>query len=307
MATALQDSSTRAGRRRTPEPKADKSQQGGNRPTKRAGHHPNILGGLGAFIWLAIIIIPIYYIVITSVRPQEGFFSSNQLLPPANPTLDQYALVLESDFFLYLTNSVIVTVGAVVITVFVCVMAAFTIVRSQTRFVRMIFSLFLLGLAIPLQATIIPLFYMLTKAGLYDTLWALILPSVGFAIPLTVLILANFIRDIPNELFESMKVDGSSNWRILFSLVIPLSRPALVTVGLYNALNVWNGFLFPLILTQSPDMRVLPLSLWTFQGQFNVNVPAVLAAVVLSTLPIFVLYVFGRRQLVSGMTAGFGK
>lgn len=275
--------------------------------SRQAGHRANILGGIGGFIWLAVIILPIYYIVITSIRPQEGFFSSNQLLPPSHPTLDQYALVLQSDFFLYLANSVIVTVAAVVVTVFVCVMAAFAIVRSHTRFVRMTFSLFLLGLAIPLQATIIPLFYMLSKAGLYDSLLALILPSIGFAIPLTVLILSNFIRDIPNELFESMKVDGASNWRMLLSLVIPLSRPALVTVALYNALGVWNGFLFPLVLTQSPNKRVLPLSLWTFQGQFTVNVPAVLAAVVLSTLPILVLYVFGRRQLVSGMTAGFSK
>jgi raffinose/stachyose/melibiose transport system permease protein len=275
--------------------------------TRRAGQRPNILGGLGGFIWLGIIIVPIYYIVITSVRPQEGFFSSNQLLPPGNPSLDQYALVLQSDFFLYLGNSVLITVASVAVTVFVSIMAAYAIVRSRTRIVRMSFSVFLLGLAIPLQATIIPLFYMLSKVGLYDSLAALILPSIGFAIPLTVLILANFIRDIPRELFESMTVDGATSWKTLFSLVVPLSRPAIVTVGMYNALNVWNGFLFPLVLTQSPEKRVLPLSLWTFQGQFSVNIPAVLAAVVLSTLPIFVLYVFGRRQLVSGMTAGFGK
>jgi raffinose/stachyose/melibiose transport system permease protein len=275
--------------------------------TKRAGQKPNWLGGLGAWIWLAIIVIPIYYIVITSIRPQAGFFSSNQLIPPLDPTLDGYALVLQSDFFLYLANSVIITVASVVVTVFVCIMAAYAIVRSQTRFTRASFSFLLLGLAIPLPATIIPLFYMLSKAGLYDSLAALILPSIGFAVPVTVLILSNFIRDIPKELFESMKVDGSSNWRTLFSLVLPLARPAIVTVGLYNALNVWNGFLFPLVLTQSPDKRVLPLSLWTFQGSFSVNVPAVLAAVVLSTLPIFILYILGRRQLIAGMTAGFSK
>jgi raffinose/stachyose/melibiose transport system permease protein len=274
---------------------------------RRAGERPNVLGGIGGFVWLAVTILPIYYILITSVRPQAGFFSSNQLLPPLNPTFDQYALVLRSDFFLYLANSVIITLASVVVAVFISLMAAFAIVRSKTRFVHASFSLFLLGLAIPLPATIIPLFYMLSKAGLYDSLPALILPSIGFAIPLTVLILANFIRDIPNELFDSMKVDGASNWRMLFSLVVPLSRPAIVTVSLYNALNVWNGFLFPLVLTQSPDKRVLPLSLWTFQGQFTVNIPAVLAAVVLSTLPIFILYVFGRRQLLSGLTAGFSK
>jgi raffinose/stachyose/melibiose transport system permease protein len=289
-------------------PRRSKRRHGGGRgSTRRAGQRPNWLGGAGAFVWLGIIIIPIYYIVITSVRPQAGFFSSNQLLPPADPTLDQYALVLQSDFFLYLANSVTITVASVALTVMVSIMAAYVIVRSQARVVRATFSLFLLGLAIPIQATIIPLFYMVSQVGLYDTLWALILPGVGFAIPITVLILTNFVRDIPGELFESMKVDGASNWKILFSLVIPLSRPAIVTVAIYNALNVWNGFLFPLVLTQSPEKRVLPLSLWTFQGEFSVNVPAVLAAVVLSTLPVLVLYILGRRQLVSGMTAGFSK
>jgi len=279
--------------------------------TPRAGHKrrtkANWLAGIGAWVWLGIIVLPIYYILITSLRPQDGFFAANQLLPPANPTLDGYGLVLQNDFFRYLANSVIVTAVSVAVTVFVCIMAAYTIVRGNTLATRAAFSLFLLGLAIPLQATIIPLFYMLSRVGLYDSLTALILPSVGFAIPVTVLILVNFIRDIPQELFEAMKVDGATDWRTLFALVLPLARPAIVTVALYDALNVWNGFLFPLVLTQSPENRVLPLSLWAFQGSFTVNIPAVLAAVVLSTLPIFVLYLFGRRQLVSGMTAGFSK
>lgn len=280
-----------------------------SQPAKRAraGARPNVLGGIGGFVWLAIIILPIYYIVITSLRPQAGFFASNQLIPPLNPTLDQYALVLQSNFFLYLANSVIITLTTVVATVFISLMAAFAIVHSNTKFARASFTLFLLGLAIPIQATIIPLFYMLSKIGFYDSLLALIMPSIGFALPITVLILTNFIRDIPKELFESMRLDGAGNWRMLFSLVMPLSRPAIVTVGLYDALHVWNGFLFPLVLTQSPDKRVLPLSLWTFQGEFNVNIPALLAAVVLATLPIFVLYIFGRRQLIAGLTAGFNK
>lgn len=91
------------------------------------------------------------------------------------------------------------------------------------------------------------------------------------------------------------------------SLVLPLAKPAVVTVGIYDALQVWNGFLFPLVLTQSSEMRVLPLSLWAYQGEFTVNIPAVLAAVMLSALPILVLYIAGRRQLISGLTAGFSK
>ncbi|HRA07647.1 MAG TPA: carbohydrate ABC transporter permease, partial [Propionicimonas sp.] len=142
---------------------------------------------------------------------------------------------------------------------------------------------------------------------LYDTLWAIILPSAAFAIPITVLILVNFMRDIPQSLFESMQIDGAGDWSMLTSLMLPLIRPALVTVGIYDALTVWNGFLFPLVLTQSSDKRVLPLSLWTFQGEFTTNIPAVLAAVVLSVLPLLTAYIFGRQQLVAGLTAGFSR
>jgi raffinose/stachyose/melibiose transport system permease protein len=278
-----------------------------HRVVRKSSRGSNVLGAIGGYVWLAVIVLPIYYIVITSVRPQDGFFSSNQLIPPLHPTFSQYGLVLQSDFFLYLANSLIVTIASVVVTVAVSLAAAYAIVRSNTTFTKTVFTVFLVGLAVPLQATIIPLFYMMSKAGLYDSLTALVLPSIGFAIPLTVLILSNSLRDLPNELFESMRVDGASNWRVLVSLVTPLARPAIITVVIYDALTVWNGFLFPLVLTQSPDKRTLPLSLWTFQGQFSVNVPATLAAVVLSTLPIFALYLVGRRQLVAGITAGFGK
>jgi raffinose/stachyose/melibiose transport system permease protein len=104
-----------------------------------------------------------------------------------------------------------------------------------------------------------------------------------------------------------MRLDGAGDWRMLWSLALPLTRPAVITVAVYDALHVWNGFLFPLILTQTAERRVLPLALWTFQGEFTINVPAILAAVILSTLPILTLYVIGRRYLVSGLTAGFSK
>lgn len=274
---------------------------------KRKRHRPNYLGGLGGWIWLAIIILPIYYVVITSVKTQAGYFTSNPLLPTTTPTLDNYRAVLDAGFTQYLLNSAIVTVGAVIPALLLSFMAAYAIVRGRGRFVSFTNTVFLAGLAIPLQATIVPIYLIITRLNLYDSLLALILPSAAFALPISVLILSNFMRDIPNELFESMRLDGASNWSILWLLVLPMTRPAVVTVGIYNALQVWNGFLFPLILTQSPDKRVLPLSLWAFQGEFSINVPAILASVVLSTLPLLVIYIFGRRQLLGGLTAGFGK
>lgn len=275
--------------------------------TSKTLRDSNIPGGLAGLAWLAIVLVPVYYIVVTSLREQRGFYDANPLSIPTHPALNNYMLVLRNDFPRFLGNSALVTIGTVVITVTVSLMAAYFVVRSRTRFAGLTYRAFLLGLAIPLQATIIPIYYLITRIHLYDTLLAVILPSVAFAIPLTVVILANFLRDVPNELFESMRVDGAGHWRILWSLVLPLVRPAVLTVAVYDGLTVWNGFLFPLILTQSSNQRVLPMALWAFQGQFRVNIPAVLAAVVLSTLPILALYILGRRYLVAGLTAGFGR
>jgi raffinose/stachyose/melibiose transport system permease protein len=278
------------------------------RPKRRKSfRRPNLLGGLAGWIWLAIIIVPLYYVLITSMKNQADYFTTNPLLPAGNPTLDNYALVLQNDFVLYFVNSLLVTVGSVVPAVIVSFMAAYGVTRGTTRVVGGINTLFLLGLSIPLQATIIPVYWLIVRLNLYDNLIALMLPSIAFAIPVSVLILSNFMRDIPKELFESMRLDGCTEWTIMWRLVFPLIRPAITTIAVYNALNVWNGFLFPLILTQSPEKRVLPLSLWAYQDEFTVNTPAILAAVVLSAIPLVAVYILGRRQLVSGLTGGFSK
>jgi raffinose/stachyose/melibiose transport system permease protein len=274
----------------------------------RGARRPNWLGGAAGWLWLLIVIVPIYWIVITSFKTQSNYFLTNPFAPPTEPTLDNYRFVIEADFARYFINSVIVALGAIVPAVLVSFMAAYAIVRAGDQWLlRSVNSLFLMGLAIPLQAAIIPVYLIIIRLHLYDTLLAIILPSIAFAIPLSVLVLSNFIRDVPKELFDSMRVDGASEWATLWHLAFPLTRPALVTVSIYNGLAIWNGFLLPLILIQSPNQRTLPLALWNFQGEFSVNVPAVLASVVLTTLPILILYVVGRRQLLSGLTAGFSK
>ena len=291
--------------------RAGTRQAAGDQKRRRRGRgarRPNWLAGAAGWLWLVIVIVPIYWIVITSFKTQSNYFTTNPFAPPTAPTLDNYKVVIEADFARYFVNSVIVALGAVVPAVLVSFMAAYAIVRAGDWWVlRSVNSLFLMGLAIPLQAAIIPVYLIVIRLHLYDTLLAIILPSIAFAIPLSVLVLSNFIRDVPKELFDSMRVDGASEWTTLWHLAFPLTRPALVTVSIYNGLAIWNGFLLPLILTQSPSQRTLPLALWTFQGEFSINVPAVLASVVLTTLPILALYAIGRRQLLSGLTAGFSK
>ena len=254
------------------------------------------------------VLIPLYWIVITSFKAQSDYYQQNAFAPPSNPTLDNYRLVLENDFLHYFVNSVLVAVGTTIPTVVLALMAAYAIVRgAHSRLLKRVQGLFLMGLAIPLQAAIIPIYLVIIKLGLYDSLAAIAIPSIAFAIPLAVLVLTNFLRDVPRDLFESMRLDGANEWTMLWRLAFPLTRPAMVTVAIYTGVTVWNGFLLPLVLTQSPDRRTMPLAVWSFQGQFQVNVPAVLASVVLSTVPIVVLYTIGRRQLVSGLSEGFSK
>jgi raffinose/stachyose/melibiose transport system permease protein len=288
-------------------PAQHRSPGGRNRPAGRL-LRLNWFGGTFGWIWLVIVMIPIYWLVITSFKTQSSYFVTNTFAPPSDPTMENYKTVVDNDFIRYFLNSVVVSVGAVVPAVALSFMAAFAIVRGAgNRWLRSMNSLFLLGLAIPLQAVIIPIYLIIIRLHLYDTLLAIILPSIAFAIPLSILVLSNFIRDVPQELFESMRLDGATEWGTLWRLAFPLTRPALVTVTIYNALGIWNGFILPLILTQSPDQRTMPLALWTFQGIFGVNVPAIAASVTLTTVPILVLYAIGRRQLLSGLTAGFSK
>jgi raffinose/stachyose/melibiose transport system permease protein len=278
------------------------------RPVGRRWGGRNWLAGTAGWFWLAVVLVPLYWIVITSFKASSDYYQQNAFTPPTNPTLENYRLVIANDFVQYFVNSVLVAAGTTIPTVVLALMAAYAIVRgAHSRVLKGVHALFLAGLAIPLQAAIIPVYLLIIKLGLYDSLAAIAVPSIAFAIPLAVLVLTNFLRDVPRDLFEAMRLDGASEWSMLWRLAFPLTRPAMVTVAVYTGVTVWNGFLLPLVLTQSPDRRTMPLAVWSFQGQFQVNVPAVLASVVLSTVPILVLYTIGRRQLVSGLSEGFGK
>ncbi|MCI2417831.1 carbohydrate ABC transporter permease [Saccharopolyspora sp. K220] len=266
-----------------------------------------VFPALGAGVWALVVAIPLYYVVVTSLRESDDALSANPLSLPAEPTLANYGEVLSDGFLSFLFNSVVVTALTVAVVLCAALLAAYVVVRGRRRRHQLLFRIFLTGLAIPLQATIIPVYVMIVQMGLYDSLLAVVLPAIAFALPLSVLILTNFLRDIPEELYESMHLEGAGQFRVLVNLVLPLSRPALMAVGIYQALQVWNGLLFPLILTQRPETAVLPLAIWKFQGQYTINIPAIMAVVVLSALPVLLLYILGRRFLVAGLTAGAGR
>lgn len=275
--------------------------------TSRIGERPSLLAGLFGAVWLVIVVAPIWYLILASLRSQASYESGNPWLPWGPLSLDNFVAVLQKGFVNYLRNSVLITVTSVIITTTLSLLCGYAIVRIQTLFTKVVFRLFLLGLAVPGTAVLIPLFYQMTTMQLYNTFWAIVLPTATFGLPVSVLVMTNFLRDVPRELIEAMTIDGALERHILLYLILPISRPAIVAVMVYNALGAWNGFVFPLILTSGPAYRVLPLAIYDFQGEFTENIPAILATVLISALPLLLFYMVGRRYIVRGLVAGYTK
>ncbi|WP_405896572.1 carbohydrate ABC transporter permease [Streptomyces sp. NBC_00727] len=267
----------------------------------------NPLAGLGSLVWLVLVIVPLYTLVSSSLMHQDEALNGDPLAVPANPTLENYRTVLDSGFSTMLSNTAIVAVATTAIVLVLSIPVAYVAVRTRSRLSGLAFRTFLLGVAIPAQAVIVPLYLLISKMGLYDSLPAIILPTAAFAMPVAVLILSGTMRDVSEEMYEAMALDGASSLRMLWQLAIPMSKAGISTVAIYTALQAWNGFLFPLILTQSEENRVLTLGLFNFMSQFGVNIPAVLAAIVLSVVPIFAVYLVARKALVNGLMGVGGK
>lgn len=267
----------------------------------------NPLAGLGSLVWLVIVVVPLYTLVSSSLMHQDEALSGDPLAFPTDPTLDNYNTVLHSGFLTLLGNTAVVAASTVVIVLVLSVPVAYVAVRTRSRLSSLAFRTFLLGVAIPAQAVIVPLYLLIGKMGLYDTLPAIILPTAAFAMPVAVLVLSGTMRDVSEEMYEAMALDGATPLRMLWQLAVPMSKAGISTVAIFSALQAWNGFLFPLILTQSQEKRVLTLGLFNFMSQFGVNIPAVLAAIVLSVVPIFAVYLVARRALVNGLMGVGGK
>jgi raffinose/stachyose/melibiose transport system permease protein len=254
-----------------------------------------------ATVWLVIVITPLYYMILASFRTQGTYLTANPWVPSGGLSFSSYSTVFAAGLGRYLLNSVILTAACIAATVTLSLAAAYRIVRRSSRAVSVSFMVMLFGLAIPVQAIIVPIYVLIYKMHLYDTLYALILTLSAAAIPVSVLIMVSFVRDIPRELISAMLIDGGDEWTVFRRLIWPLSRPVIATLAIYNGLNVWNNFLLPLVLTQSTGVAVLPLGLTKLEGLYSINVPAVMAGVLLSVLPLLVLFVAMRRQVMNSL------
>jgi raffinose/stachyose/melibiose transport system permease protein len=260
-----------------------------------------------ATAWLIVVVAPLYYMILASFRTQGTYLTANPWVPTGGLSVSSYGTVFAAGLGTYLLNSVLLTLACVVLTVTITLGAAFRIVRKPTRGIRTAFLVMLFGLAIPIQAIIVPLYVLVYRMRLYDTLFGLILTLSAAAVPVSVLIMVNFVRDIPRDLIGAMLVDGGTEWTVFRRLIWPLSRPVLATLSIYDGLNVWNNFLLPLVLTQSTRVAVLPLGLTKLEGQYAINVPAVLAGVGMSVLPLVALFAVMRKQVMNSLGGSFAR
>ena len=258
---------------------------------------------LGLF-WLVVTTLPFIFVVMTSLKSQQETFSGSVWSLPEKLNFENYLAVLNGGFWTYLRNSVFVLVTSIILILVISSMAAYAFARLRFRLNKPLFGLIVAGMIVPIHITLIPIYLLIRNVGLYDTPFALIGPYVATALPVSIFILTEFMRQIPKELEEAAKLDGCGAFGIFWKVFLPLSGPGLSTVEIYNSIGLWNEFIFAYVLTSNPANRTLPLAIWDFQGQYASNIPAILSVVTLTSLPLIVAYAFGQERIVKGMMAG---
>jgi raffinose/stachyose/melibiose transport system permease protein len=259
-----------------------------------------------AILWLVIAGYPYAYMFATSLKDQPGFFRDPTGLI-GKYTLDSYRLVFELGLFRYFANSVIISAICVTLVILLACMVSYCLARVRFLLNRPLYFLFIAGMMIPVHTTLIPVCILTSEMGLYDRLWALVGPYIAFSLPVSVIILTQFAREIPGELEEAAVMDGAGRTRTFVSVILPLLAPATATVGIYNFIHIWNEFVFALILISTRDRMTLPLGLREFYAEFSVNVPGVMAALTLGLLPLLIAYFISQEKVVSGISAGAVK
>ena len=260
-----------------------------------------------AIFWLAVSFMPFVFMVLNSFKEKFEMLTKGVFQLPDSLNWNNYTEVLKGGFGTYFKNSVIVLGISLILLLFIAACASYPLARFKFKLANPIYALIVACMSIPVHITLIPVFKMAKSTGLYDSIWALIGPYIAFAVPISVFILTSFMKEIPREIEESAEIDGCGKIQMFFSMILPLAKPGLATLAIYNGVNMWNEFSFAYTLTQSSANRTLPLAIWEFQGQYSMNTPMIMAVLTLTLLPMIIMFIIFQDKLVKGMTAGAVK
>ena len=260
-----------------------------------------------AIFWLIVSFMPFVFMVLNSFKEKFEMLTKGVFQLPDKQQWSNYIEVLTGGFGNYFKNSVIVLAVSLILLLFIAACASYPLARFKFKLADPIYALIVACMSIPVHITLIPVFKMSKATGLYDSIWALIGPYIAFAVPISVFILTSFMKEIPREIEESAEIDGCGKIQMFFSMILPLAKPGLATLAIYNGVNMWNEFSFAYTLTQSAQNRTLPLAIWEFQGQYSMNTPMIMAVLTLTLLPMIIMFIIFQDKLVKGMTAGAVK
>jgi raffinose/stachyose/melibiose transport system permease protein len=274
-----------------------------------------LLGTLGRDGLLQIILIantiimlaPIVIMVFSAFKTTPEIFKSPYALPDFSQIANFAKIWTQTNFMRYLLNSFIVTGSSMVLILTLGTMAAYALGRYNFKGSTFILMFFLAGLTLPLKLAIIPLFMLLRDLQILNNQLSLIFVYTAMGLPTTIFIMTGFIRTLPNELEDAARMDGASEARIMWSIMLPLVRPAMVIAAIQNVVPIWNDFFFPLVFIQNDDLKTLPQGLTTFMGEYTTDWGVLFAGLTLSAAPIILIYIVLSKQFIAGMTSGAVK
>jgi raffinose/stachyose/melibiose transport system permease protein len=271
------------------------------RPTKGA-----VASTILLWVYALAALAPLLIMALGSLRTEQDL-ATKPIGFPVHPAFENYAKAwADGGFSSYFVNSIVVTVGSVVLGTGVSVLAAYPLARYRFRGQGLLTAYFLAGLMLPIRLGIVPVFYLLNSIGLIDSRIGLICVYAASGVPFAIFVLTAFFRALPNELEEAARIDGAGEMRIFARIMVPMVRPALTTVALFQFIPLWNDFFFPLVLMED-DKYTLPVGLTRFVAEFEAAHAQLYAGLVITTIPLVLLFLLATKQIVAGLTAGMTK
>jgi raffinose/stachyose/melibiose transport system permease protein len=260
-----------------------------------------------AMAFLVIFGFPFVLTFFMSFKSMSEYISGNFWGLPKKIYLNNFQRVLSANFLVYFRNSVVVAGFSVFFTTAFASLASYAFAKLKFKLSGVIFLLIITGMMIPVHTTLIPIYQMNKALHFTNQFAGLIGPYISFGLPVAIYIITSFFKEVPNSIQESAYIDGASPFRIYFSIMLPISVPAISTSAILNFLGFWNEFILAMTMLNSSSKHTLPLGMRQFYGTESVNIPAVLTAVLVGSLPVLLFYVFAQEKVINGLSAGAVK
>lgn len=255
--------------------------------------------------WLLVNVFPIYWMFTFSLKDNAEIFGANVAGLPKKWLWSNYVTAMRTGKMgIYFINSIIIAVVTIIITIVAAVMASFAMQRIIWKGRKLMNKFFMLGLTIPIHASLIPVYITLKKIGMLNSYQALIIPYSAFSLAMAILISMGFMEDIPMELDEAATIDGCGLWGIFFRIIFPLMKPSVSTIGIYTFLQCWNELMFATTFNSKQALRTLPVGIQALSGQHTTNWGPIGAALVLATFPTLIVYTFLSKKIQSSFMEG---